>query len=123
MKLLIVDDSENIQTAWRKFCQLINQCKIISGPSNLDKAMAAVDKTKPDVIISNFRLANGTALDLLQRLGEDKPLVIIFSYYRKSMIKKACLKAGADYFLYKTNDFDRLREILEAYSKQIAKSE
>jgi len=123
MKLLIVDDSENIQTAWRKFCQLIDQCKIVSESSNLDKAVKAVDKIKPDVIISNFRLENGTALDLLQRLGENKPMVIILSYYRKSMIKKACLEAGADYFLYKTNDFDRLRAILEAYSKQITGSE
>ncbi len=123
MKLLIVDDSENIQTAWRKFCLLIDRCKIVSESSNLDRAVEAVDKIKPDVIISNFRLEDGTALDLLQRLGKSKPLVIILSYYHKSMIKDACLEAGADYFLQKTNDFDRLREILETHSKQIAASE
>ncbi len=77
MKLLIVDDSENIQTAWRKFCQLIGQCKIVSESSNLDRTVKAVDKIKPDRIISNFHLENDTALDLRQRLVENKPMVTV----------------------------------------------
>ncbi len=36
------------------------------------------------------------------------------------MIKNARQEAGTGYFLYKTNDFDRLRAILEAYPKQIS---
>ena len=123
MNLLVVDDSKNIQIAWRRFFQLIDRCNIAFEVSNLDKVVETVEKTKPDVIISNFELSNSTAIDLLHRLGENKPVVIVLSYYRKEMIKNACLEAGASYFLYKTTDFDKLQEILERISHQIVDPE
>lgn len=64
-----------------------------------------------DVWLLDFRLPDGTALDLLElrEVGSPAPRqVVVMSNYATRLVRRRCLEAGADHFLDKTLDFEEL---------------
>jgi DNA-binding NarL/FixJ family response regulator len=114
LRVAIVEDSLPLQ---RRLAALIPQdgtAEVIAFASTVFDAVQLVWDRSPDVVILDFQLPDGTALDVLESI-EDKlphPRVIVLTNYPEPIYRSKCLEAGADWFLDKSTEFEKLSETI-----------
>ena len=83
----------------------------------LDTAVDGIMNTRPDVAVLDIKLADdgGSGIDVLNQVRKGLPAMkaIVLSNYATPQHIKASADAGAEYFLDKSADFERITEILE----------
>ena len=72
-----------------------------------------------DALVLDMQLQDGSGLNVLQAVRrsdtpEHRTLVIMLTNYASSIYRTRGLEAGADFFLDKAHDMERLEEILSA---------
>ena len=84
--------------------------------ANSDDAVEGIEATRPDVGIFDIRLQHGNGIDALAEAKRRMPQLvgIVMSNYATPQHVKASADAGAEYFLDKSADFERITEILSA---------
>ena len=75
-------------------------------------AISAIRKLKPDITVFDIGLANGVELLTQVKARRPPPLVIILTHSVDASTRQVCLRLGAEYFLDKVHEFDKLREIV-----------
>lgn len=114
LRVAIVEDSLPLQ---RRLAALIPQdgsAEVIAFASTVFDAIQLVWDRSPDVVVLDFQLPDGTALDVLEGV-EDKaprPAVIVLTNYPEPIYRSKCLEAGAHRFLDKSTEFDKLTEAI-----------
>lgn len=112
-RILIVDDEPGVRFGIRDFLEL--QGYEIDEAENCRDAQDIFRSSRPDVVIADYMLADGTALDLLPRLKEinpDTPLLILTAHGSIDLAVRA-IKEGAEQFLTKPLELPALTMILK----------
>ena len=112
-RILIVDDEPAVRFGIRDFLEL--QGYEIDEAENCRDAQDIFRSSRPDVVIADYMLADGTALDLLPRLKEinpDTPLLILTAHGSIDLAVRA-IKEGAEQFLTKPLELPALTMILK----------
>jgi DNA-binding NarL/FixJ family response regulator len=88
----------------------MNEVTVIGESGNAQEAPDAIMKQKPDVVLLDIHLLDGSGIDVLQRLKRAKPApaVIILTNYPYPQYRQKCLEAGADFFFVKSTEFDQI---------------
>jgi len=117
-KILIVDDEPGIRFGVRDFLE--NEGLEVDEADSVAAAERAVREGRPDAIVLDHMLPDGTALDLLPRLREldaSTPVVVLTGHATIDLAVRA-VKEGADQFLAKPVELPALlvmlRRLLEA---------
>ncbi len=112
MKLLIVDDSELVQSRLKKAFSKMDRTIDIVHAYNCEVALQVFSTFKPDTVILDISLPDGSGINLLREFKKNNPIakVIIFTNYQTNEFKNSCMELGADYFLDKSN----LKRVIEA---------
>ena len=115
MKIFVVEDSEVVRERLKLLLTEVSEVEIIGEAETQTEAIALITELKPDVVILDIRLANGSGIDVLHNIkkGKSVPMVIILTNYPYPQYKEKCLKAGADYFFDKSSEFNKIAEVLE----------
>lgn len=112
-RILIVDDEPGVRFGIRDFLEL--QGYEIDEAESCREAQDVFRSSRPDVVIADYMLADGTALDLLPRLKEinpDTPLLILTAHGSIDLAVRA-IKEGAEQFLTKPLELPALAMILK----------
>ena len=119
MKLLIIDDSQLMQDRISSALSELEEIKIVGQATNSFEAYSMHKKYKPDVVILDIRLPGESGIQILEKLKkEDKKLkIIVLTNYPYPQYRKKCLELGADYFLDKSNEFNKLPQLLKKHEK------
>jgi len=64
------------------------------------------------VLILDLQLRHGTGFGVLRSLGDDRPAVIVFTNYALPEYRRRAEQLGAEYFLNKSLEFERLPELI-----------
>ncbi len=117
----IVDDSIPLQ---KRLAELIPQdgsAEVIAFAATVFEAVQLVWDRSPDVVVLDFRLEEGTALDVLDGISEKIPYprVIVLTNYPEPIYRAKCLEAGAYRFLDKSTEFSRLTETIREISTRV----
>jgi len=74
------------------------------------EALQLIIEKEPDLAIIDIRMPDMNGIELLKILREMKTKVKIcmLTNYHYPQYRKRCLAAGADYFLSKTEDFEKI---------------
>jgi DNA-binding NarL/FixJ family response regulator len=121
MKVFIADDS----AAFRKsIIALISDLQIIERigqAGNVQDAINNIQEFGPDVVILDIRMPGGNGIDVLRKIGKTNqlPVFIMLTNYACSRYREKCMNAGADFFLDKSNEFEKLAGILSDISVRI----
>ncbi|MBA2528092.1 MAG: response regulator, partial [Pyrinomonadaceae bacterium] len=112
-RILIVDDEPGLRFGVRDFLEL--QGYEIDEAESCREAQELFRSSRPDIVIADYMLPDGTALDLLPRLKEinpDIPLLILTAHGSIDLAVRA-IKEGAEQFLTKPLELPALMVILK----------
>lgn len=114
LRVLLVEDSPIIREHLIEAIATSPRVKVVGCADTEEEAVTVLEKDECDVIILDLGLAEGSGLEVLKYARSDiaySPVVVIFTNYTNA--RRQMMKLGADYFLSKSEDFDRLRRIME----------
>src|SRR5437868_2494240 len=99
-KILLVDD-DVIRHTFRDF--LVSRGYEIGEADTCERAVAQIKTFHPDLVVLDYSLPDGTALDLLPRIRNLQALVpcILLTGFGSIELAVEAMKAGADHFLTK----------------------
>jgi DNA-binding response OmpR family regulator len=115
MKIFIVEDSKLvIERLTRLFSDRPGQ-EVVGTSGGAHKALKAIETAHPDVVILDLRLQGGTGWDVLRTLKSRpvSPVVIMLTNFPSVLHRVKARQYGADYFLDKSEEFDKLGGILD----------
>jgi two-component system response regulator DevR len=116
MKIFLVEDSAPIR---ERLVEMINDAggmDVVGEAGSFNDAVSGILATLPDVAILDIKLAEGNGIDVLAEAKRHLAglRAIILSNYTTPQHLKASVDAGADYFLDKSTDFDKIVGILKS---------
>jgi len=112
-RILIVDDEPGVRFGICDFLEQHNYQTEEAG--SCEEAWRVFSTSRPDIVIADYMLPDGTALDLLPRLKEvdaEIPLLVLTGHGSINLAVKA-IKEGAEQFLTKPIELPTLQVILE----------
>lgn len=117
MKVFIVDDSDILRERIRSILSDIRRVEIIGEAEDALQAKEFLKSHVPDVVILDIRMPKGSGIDVLEMIKKEKPSVkvIVLTNYPYPQYRKRCLELGAEYFLDKSTEFERLPEIFQTF--------
>ena len=120
MRVLIADDAEILRTRLTETLSEIRSVEIVGYAESADEVLAAVESLCPDIVILDIRLPGGNGIYALERMKkrEECSTVIMFTNFPYLQYRKRCVELGADYFFYKSNEFERLVELVKSLAEQ-----
>lgn len=115
MRVLLVEDSTSVAERVRETISGIAGVTIVD---TLDREETAVDKVSRggiDVVILDLHLNRGSGFGVLRSLAKHKrgrPVVVIFTNYDLPEYRRQAIALGADHYLDKGRDFERIPDLL-----------
>lgn len=107
MKIIIVEDEPKNVRVLKKFLSDFSSVEIIGEVNNIQQAKNAYFNLKPDLLLLDVQLSNGTAFDLLDEIMPVSCEIIFITAY-DSYATKAFKYSAVDYLLKPVN-IDELR--------------
>jgi DNA-binding NarL/FixJ family response regulator len=117
IKVFIADDSLIVREHLVTMLDELTEVEIVGQAETVTEAISAIGKLQPDVVILDIRMPDGSGIDVLQTIKQDEPalVVIVLTNYPYPAYRQKCLKAGADFFLDKSAEFDQIPELFEQF--------
>lgn len=112
MRVFVIEDSAEFRRRLLALMADIEGVEVVGHAAGAQEAIAAVQTLRPDLVLLDLQLAEGTGFQVLQAVkGHPAPLVVVITNYPEEQFRKVCLDAGADFFLDKATVFDELGEL------------
>lgn len=123
-KVFIVDDSIIIVDRLKAMLSDFRFVSVAGHSHNIADALRVIREIRPDVIILDIHLKDDApmgGLDLLEILHREYAamIIIMLSNFSSPKYIERCRELGADYFLDKSNDFDKIPVILKQLYESI----
>ncbi|MFZ1517251.1 MAG: response regulator transcription factor [Ignavibacteriaceae bacterium] len=123
MKVMIVDDSEIISKRLKELLQDIDGLEIAALVEDGIQAISQYSTVNPDIVILDLMIPRMNGLDVLRSIrSKGEPvIIIILTNYDQSYFRDRCAELGANYFLDKSADFEKVFQICNniVYPRQI----
>ncbi|MCP4425499.1 MAG: response regulator [Chloroflexi bacterium] len=119
VKVFIADDSHIIRERLVNMLDEIEGVIIVGQAETVPDAIQGILRLQPDVALLDIRMPGGSGIDVLQAIKKERvvPTVIILTQYPYLAYRQRCLEAGASYFFDKTNEFEKVPELLEQLTR------
>lgn len=115
MKVLLVDDSAPVREHMKPMLSAISHVEIIGEAETSVAALYLIQKLRPDVVILDVVLREGSGFDVLAEVKKwrDSPIVIMLTNYAAAPFRKKAQEEGADFFFDKSTEYEKVIEILK----------
>jgi DNA-binding NarL/FixJ family response regulator len=114
MKVFIVDDSRVVAERLAGLLDEVPGALVVGQAGDVPEAVNGIQKMKPDALILDLHMPGGSGLDVLRAIRTDHPdlYVLICTNYPYPEYREECLAAGANLFLDKSAEFEKIPSIL-----------
>ena len=114
MKIVIADDSSLMRDRIKSLLDSFKNITEVYEAENGVEALQLIMEKEPDLAILDIRMPGMNGIDVLKKIRElkMKVKVCILTNYPYPQYKKKCFEAGADYFLSKTEDFEKINVVI-----------
>ena len=125
MKIFIADDSRVIV---ERLADLLEEevpgAQLVGQAGDVPGAIQGIQKMMPDALILDLQMPGGSGLDVLRAIRTDYPHlhVLVCTNYPYPQYREQCMSAGANFFLDKSADFEKIPGILRGLVKNERKS-
>ena len=113
-RVLMADDSKVIRQRLKLLIKDSNNVELVGEAEDARTAVRLWQSTRPDVVVLDLRMPGGGGIHALREIKKQSPetLVIILTNYPYAAYRKRCTELGADYFLDKSLEFAKVKDIL-----------
>ena len=123
MKVFIVDDSRVVVERLAGLLEEVPGARLVGQAGDVPGAVVGIQKVRPDALILDLHMPGGSGLDVLRAIRTAHPdlFVLICTNYPYPEYREECLSAGANLFLDKSADFEKIPSILRELAQKEAK--
>lgn len=112
--ILIVDDNRKYI---ERLISLLNEAGIESQifvANDYNKGVEILANEKPDIVLLDVNLPGKSGIEILRHIKEEgwKCKVIMATNHASKSYRNLCLEAGADRFLDKSSDFEKIPAVI-----------
>ncbi len=121
IRLLLVDDHEVVRVGLRTVLHHRQGITVVGEAGSKAAAVQAVKRLKPDIVLMDVRLPDGSGVEAARDIfaGHPATRIILLTSYKNDDSARAAVLAGAQGYVVKNIDSDRLiRSILGVYNGQ-----
>jgi DNA-binding NarL/FixJ family response regulator len=115
--VFLVEDSPAIRSRLAATIGEIDGTALVGEAGTVREAIDGIRSTRPRAVILDLQLEDGSGLDVLKAVQSVSPAlrVAVLTNYATDQHRRACMDAGAEYFLDKSSDFPRIPEIVSGW--------
>lgn len=119
LSVLIIEDSLIIVKRLRSMLADMEGVGNMAYANDSAEGLLLAAQLKPDVIFLDIKIPGKSGVDILPEIrSKNNATIIVLTNYSDSYYKNLCLSLGAEFFLDKTNEFEKIQGILgEIYHK------
>jgi len=116
-KVFVVEDSVPIRQRLIELLDDIDGAEFVGEAESQDAAIAGILGARPDCVVLDYRLLNGTGVDVLRAVHPVLPetLFIVLTNHPSSQYRRLCMQAGASWFFDKSTEFTRVKEVIAEF--------
>jgi DNA-binding NarL/FixJ family response regulator len=120
MRVFIADDSRVVVERLADLLKEVPGVQLVGKANDAPEAIHSIVKTNPDAVILDLQMPGGSGLDVLRSIRRSHPSVwvVICTNYPYPQYREQCIAAGANYFLDKSAEFEKIPEILRDLTKK-----
>jgi len=121
LNLFMVEDSPMMRARLHAALSEIPGTDVNGFAETAEDAITEIRRRKPDVVLLDFRLRDGTGLEVLKEVKEQKPspIVVVLTNLQNPKYREISLLNGADHFFHKATEFDAVLDLI----RMLAQSE
>ena len=118
MKVFLVEDSPLLGPRLEAMLASIAGARLVGQATGAQKAIQAILAEKPDAVVLDIHLDEGSGFDVLKALQKSAPQVAVFvlTNFPGEPYRRKAASLGARGFFDKSGEFDALREALAAHA-------
>lgn len=109
IKILLVDDHEVVRMGLRTLLERRENIAVVGKAGTVEEAVAAAERTEPDVIVMDIRLPDGSGVDACREIRGQRPetkVIMLTSYADDEAIYGSIMAGAAGYLLKQTRGQD-----------------
>jgi two-component system response regulator DevR len=106
IRVLLVDDHQIVRIGIKTALGSFKQIEFVGEAANCQEALEEIARLKPDVVLLDIRLPDGTGFDVCRQVrkhGPDTHILFLTSFADDGVVGEV-LDCGADGFILKDND-------------------
>jgi len=121
IKVLIVDDQENVRRSLRTILQLVDDMEVVGEAGNGTEAVEQTKRLEPDVVLMDMKMAPSDGLSAAKGIREQSESVgiVMITMHDSDIARERAIEAGVDTFVEKGIAMEDLVEkIRQVYGKR-----
>ena len=112
-RVLVVEDSLIIVKRIWALLMEVDGITMITHAKDGNEALLLAEQIRPDVILLDIKIPGKSGVDVLPLLkARTNAKVIMLTNYSDQYYRNLCSRLGADFFLDKSQEFDKINDIL-----------
>jgi DNA-binding NarL/FixJ family response regulator len=125
LKMVLADGSAIVRAGIKRMLANVPEIQVVEDCTSAQAAIAAILETSPDLVMLDFHLGDGTAVDVLRacRLMRPRPICIVHTLETDASTRAISYASGADVFYDKGRDMAPLLTMLRKLAAALLKSQ
>ena len=113
-RVFIVDDSASIRVRLAEMLARMEDVAVVGEAESAPEAVNGVLTLRPDSVLLDLNLLGRSGIEVLRTVRKQAPEIVfvVLTNHCEPQYRRACAQAGAAYFLDKSTEFDRVREVI-----------
>ena len=113
-KVYIVDDSPSIRSRLVEMLAAMPDVRLAGEAGTAGDAVDGILLTLPDSVLLDLNLSGRSGIEVLRAVHKQEPgiVFVVLTNHAEPQYRRACAIAGAAYFLDKSTEFERVRDVI-----------
>ena len=118
--IFIVDDSKALRDRLVSMLSEVEGIEVVGQAGNAAEAISDIRRLRPRAVVLDIQMPGGSGIEVLRTIKREAPptVVVMLTNHTHAQYREKCMELGADYFLDKTRDIDKLTEIFQDLVEQ-----
>lgn len=113
-KVFVADDSPIVRERLISLLRELPNVEIVGQTGAAVEAIDSIRRLKPTAVVLDISMPGGGGISVLETIKKEAhaPMVIMLTNFSNEPYRRRCLQLGADYFFDKSNEFEKVIQVL-----------
>ena len=114
LKVFVVEDSAPIRERLIELMGEIAGVAVVGFAETPTEAIAKILSARPDCVVLDYQLLGGSGVDVINAVRPAAPdlVFVVLTNHANPKYRRVCLEAGANWFLDKSTEFRKIKEVI-----------